>query len=146
MNKRKRNIRLFTFTLLSALFMNDVSGKSFLAASASGFMMTLQARTKRNMNIEDILCSKITMKILKALRKFERLNTSEITRKAGSNFADTASRLGLLEENEILAHSNFGVRSRIYRFNETPRAKAIQKLLEAWEREPEECTKRENPK
>jgi predicted transcriptional regulator len=95
--------------------------------------MTLQARTKKSMSIEDILCSKTTMKILKALRRFERLNTSEVTKKAGSNFADTASRLGLLEEQEILAHSNFGVRSHIYRFTESPRAKAVKKLLEAWE-------------
>jgi predicted transcriptional regulator len=95
--------------------------------------MTLQARTKKIMSIEDILCSKTTMKILIALRKFERLNTSEITRKVGSNFEDTASRLRLLEEQEILEHSNFGVRSRIYKFTESPRAKAVQKLLEAWE-------------
>jgi len=95
--------------------------------------MTLQPRTKRNMSIEDVLCSKTTMKILLALKKFEHLNTSEITRKVGSNFEDTASRLKLLEEHEILAHSNFGVRSRIYRLAESPRAKAAKKLLEAWE-------------
>jgi hypothetical protein len=125
--------RLFTFTLLSALSMNGVSGKSFLVASGSGFSMTLQTGTRKNVSIEDILCSKVTMKILMALKKFERLNTSEITRKVGSNFEDTASRLRLLEEQEILAHSNFGVRSRIYRFTESPRAKAALKLLEAWE-------------
>jgi predicted transcriptional regulator len=95
--------------------------------------MTVQARTKKNVSIEDMLCSKTTMKILIALRKLKRLNTSEITKKVGSNFKDTASRLRLLEEQEILAHSNFGVRSRIYRFTESPRAKAVQKVLEAWE-------------
>ena len=73
------------------------------------------------------------MKILIALKKYERLNTSDITRKVGSNFEAIASRLKLLEEQEILAHSNFGVRSRIYRFIESSRARAVQKLLEAWE-------------
>jgi len=73
------------------------------------------------------------MKILKVLRKLERLNTSEITRQVRSNFAATASRLRLLEGQGILAHSDFGVRSRIYRFSESPRAKAVKELLEAWE-------------
>jgi hypothetical protein len=71
--KRKRSRVLFTFTLLSALSMHDVSSKSILTASNSGFSMTLQAGTKRNVSIEDVLSSKTTMKILAALRKFERL-------------------------------------------------------------------------
>jgi hypothetical protein len=132
MSNRKRSNRLFTFTLLSALSINDVSDNSFLAASCSGFSMTLQTKTRMN-GIEDVLCSKTTMKILKALTKDERLNTSEITRVIRSNFADTASHLRLLEEQEILAHSNFGVRSHVYRFTESPRAKAVRELLEAWE-------------
>jgi predicted transcriptional regulator len=87
----------------------------------------------KRLEVEDILCSKTTIKILLALKKFERLNTSDITRMIGSNFEHVASRLRLLEEQEILAHSNFGVRSRIYRFKESSRAKAVKKLLEAWE-------------
>jgi predicted transcriptional regulator len=87
----------------------------------------------KQLEIEDILCSKTTMKILIALKKFERLNTSEITRKVSSNFQIISSHLKLLEDQEILTHSNFGVRSHIYRFSESPRAKAVQKLLETWE-------------
>jgi predicted transcriptional regulator len=87
----------------------------------------------KRLEVEDVFCYKTTMKILKALKKGERLDTSEITRLIRSNFADTASHLRSLEEQEILAHSNFGVRSHIYRFAETTRAKAVQKLLEAWE-------------
>jgi hypothetical protein len=93
--------------------------------------MTLQAETKKDMSMENVLCSKTTM-ILKALKKGERLNTSEITRTIGSNFADTASHLRLSGEQEVLAHSNFGVRSRIYRFAESPRTNAVKELLEAW--------------
>jgi predicted transcriptional regulator len=93
----------------------------------------ITGNSDKRLEIEDIFCSKTTMKILKALKKGERLNTSEITRMIRSNFADTTARLRLLEEQEILAHSNFGVRSRIYRFAESPRAKVVQRLLEAWE-------------
>jgi predicted transcriptional regulator len=93
----------------------------------------ITGNSDKRLEIEDIFCSKITMKILKALKKGQRLNTSEITKMIRSNFADTASHLKLLEQQEILAHSDFGVRSRIYRFGESPRANAVQKLLEAWE-------------
>jgi predicted transcriptional regulator len=86
----------------------------------------------KQLEVEEVLCSRTTMKILKALKERERLNTSDITRKLRSNFEAIASRLKLLEEQEILAHSNFGVRSHIYRFAESSRAKAVQKLLEAW--------------
>jgi predicted transcriptional regulator len=95
-------------------------------------MMMLQTKTKR-LSLEDVLCSKITMKILKALKKYGRLKTSEIADKVRSSFALTASHLMLLEGQGILTHANFGVRSRIYRFSESLKAKAILKLLEAWE-------------
>ena len=73
------------------------------------------------------------MKILKALKKCERLNTSEIVKRVGSNFKVTVSHLKLLEDEGILMHSNFGVRSHIYRFSDSLRAKAVFGLLEAWE-------------
>jgi predicted transcriptional regulator len=73
------------------------------------------------------------MKILKTLRKYERLNTSEIVKHVGSNFHVTASHLKLLEDEGILTHSNFGARVHIYRFSGTSRAKAVLGLLEAWE-------------
>jgi len=73
------------------------------------------------------------MKILKTLKKYERLNTSEIAGFVGSNFQVTASHLKLLEDQDILTHTNFGQRSHIYRFSETSKAKAVLGLLEAWE-------------
>jgi predicted transcriptional regulator len=96
--------------------------------------MTPQANTNHNMSIEDALCSKTKMKILLSLRKGERLNTSQVARRVCSGFQITRSILNLLEEQGILTHSNFGCRSRIYRFSDSPRAKAILELLEAWER------------
>jgi hypothetical protein len=96
--------------------------------------MTPQAITNHNMSIEDALCSKTKMKILLSLRKSERLNTSEVASHVGSSFEVTGSFLKLLEEQGILTHSNFGVGSHIYRFSGSPRAKAVLRLLEAWER------------
>jgi predicted transcriptional regulator len=95
--------------------------------------MTPQAITNHNMSIEDALCSKTKMKILLSLRKSERLNTSEVARRVCSTFEVTRTILRLLEEQGILTHSNFGCRSRIYRFSDSERAKAVLKLLEAWE-------------
>jgi predicted transcriptional regulator len=96
-------------------------------------MMTPQATTKNDLSWEDVLCSRTTMKILKTLKKYQRLNTSEIVRHVGSNFQVTASHLKLLEDQDILTHSSFGARVHIYRFDESLRAKAVLKLLEAWE-------------
>ena len=94
--------------------------------------MTLQTTTERS-SLEDVLCSKTTVKILKTLRKYGRLNTSEIAGRVNSSFALVASHLRMLENQDILTHADFGVRSHIYRFSESPRAKALIKLLEAWE-------------
>jgi predicted transcriptional regulator len=73
------------------------------------------------------------MKILKTLKRFQRLNTSEISRHVGANFRVVTSHLRMLENQDILTHVDFGVRSHIYGFSESPRAKAVVKLLEAWE-------------
>jgi ribosomal protein S25 len=73
------------------------------------------------------------MKILKTLKKYERLKTSQIATKVGSSFTLVASHLRMLENQSILTHADFGMRSHIYRFNDSPKAKALVKLLEAWE-------------
>jgi ribosomal protein S25 len=97
-------------------------------------MVTPQATiTERTLSIEDVLCSKTTMRILKALKRYGRLNTSEIARKVNSSFTLAASRLRMLENQDVLTHADFGVRSHIYRFNNSPRAIALIELLEAWE-------------
>jgi DNA-binding transcriptional ArsR family regulator len=95
--------------------------------------MTRQATTENAVSLEDVLCSKTRMRILKALKKFVRLNTSDIGRHVGTNFHVVTVHLRLLEEQDVLTHANFGSRSHLYRFSESPRAKAVAKLLEAWE-------------
>jgi predicted transcriptional regulator len=93
--------------------------------------MTPQAITENTVSLEDILCSRTRMKILKILRTFERLNTSEISRRVGANFHVVTGHLQMLEEQDVLTHIDFGSRTHIYRFNDSPRARAVLKLLEA---------------
>jgi DNA-binding transcriptional ArsR family regulator len=88
------------------------------------------------MNVEDIFCSRVRMKILKILAQLGELNVSEITHRLGVNYQTTAGHLNVLEAENILKHKKFG-RIRLYKLNErSPKARAIQILLDAW-KEPE---------
>jgi DNA-binding transcriptional ArsR family regulator len=87
------------------------------------------------MNVEDVFSSRVRMKILKVLVRLGELNVSEITRRLGINYQTTTNHLGLLEAEGILQHKRFG-RIRLYRLNErSPKAKAIEALLNVWEEE-----------
>jgi predicted transcriptional regulator len=84
-------------------------------------------------DIEDVLCSKTRLKILKLLLDSESLNVSEIARQAGVNYAKTLEHLNILEAEGILMHTMFGKRIRFYKFNQvSPKAKAIRNLIEAF--------------
>jgi DNA-binding transcriptional ArsR family regulator len=85
------------------------------------------------MEIEDVFCSRLRMKILKALARVGELNASEIARRLGVNFETTSRHLRILEGEGILEHKEYG-RIRLYRINErSPKAKAVQNLLNVWE-------------
>lgn len=85
------------------------------------------------MQIENILGNKLRMKILRILAQVGELNVSEIVRRLGVNYTTTNRHLKILDDEGILQHKVFG-RIRLYRFNEhSPKAKAIQNLMEAWE-------------
>jgi len=86
------------------------------------------------MNVEDVFSSKLRMKILKVLVRMGELNVSEIARRMGVNYSMTDRHLKVLEEEGILQHIVFG-RIRLYRFNQySSKAKAVQNLIEAWEK------------
>lgn len=88
------------------------------------------------MNVEDVFCSKLRMKILKVLLQMGELNVSEIARRLGVNFSTTSGHLKVLEDEGILQHKMFG-RIHLYRFNErSSKAKAVQNLIEVWEQKP----------
>lgn len=85
------------------------------------------------MNVEDVFCSRLRMKILRILVQVGELNGSEIARRLSVNYGTTSKHLKALENEGILVHKAFG-RIRLYRLNErSPRAKAVQTLIEMWE-------------
>ena len=85
------------------------------------------------MDIEDVFCSRLRLKILKILAKVGELNVSEIAHRLKVNYAVASKHLKVLEDEGILLHKTFG-RIRLYRVNEhSARAKAVQDFMEAWE-------------
>ena len=87
----------------------------------------------RIMELEEVFSSKSRMKILILLTRLGTLNVSEIAKRIGLNYSATDKHLKLLEAEGVLAERIYG-RIRMFRFNETsPRAKAVQNLIEAWE-------------
>ncbi|MGC8939861.1 MAG: ArsR/SmtB family transcription factor [Candidatus Bathyarchaeia archaeon] len=85
------------------------------------------------MSLEDVLSSRLRIKILKILSKMGELNVSEIARRLGVNYNTTSQHLRILENEGIVKHKLFG-RIRLYRLNEqSPKARALQNLLESWE-------------
>jgi predicted transcriptional regulator len=83
-------------------------------------------------DVEDVFCSKVRMKILKVLAQLGELNVSEITRRLGINYETTAKHLDVLEAENILLHKKFG-RIRLYKLNDrSPKTRAIQILLDTW--------------
>jgi predicted transcriptional regulator len=89
--------------------------------------MTL--KTKRN--IEDVLCSKTRLKILKLLID-SKLTPSEIARAVGVNYLATEQHLEILEAAGILSHTKFGKRIRYYKYDEIPKARAVQNLIHSF--------------
>lgn len=86
------------------------------------------------MDFEDVFSSRIRMKILKAIAQVGELNVSEIARRLNINHRTTSEHLKILESEDILQHKTFG-RIRLYRFNAaSPKARAVQDLIEVWER------------
>lgn len=73
------------------------------------------------------------MKILKLIERLGELNVSDVARRIGVNFTTTNRHLRILEDEGILQQRTYG-RIRMYRFNQaSPKAKAVQSLIEAWE-------------
>lgn len=87
----------------------------------------------KNMNVEDVFSSRLRMKILRILVQVGELNGSEIARRLSVNYATTSKHLEALETEGVLVHKVFG-RIRLYRLDErSPKAKAVQNLIETWE-------------
>jgi DNA-binding transcriptional ArsR family regulator len=87
------------------------------------------------MDVEQVFSSKPRMKILKLLSRLGALNVSDIARRINLNYSTTNQHLKLLEAEGVLQQRVYG-RIRIYKFNEvSPKARAVQSLIEAWEQD-----------
>lgn len=85
------------------------------------------------MKVENVLCSKTRLKILKVLLNSKPPNVTQIAKQAGVNYAKALEHLKFLENEGILTHTMFGKRIRFYKFNElSPKAKAVRNLMEAF--------------
>ena len=73
------------------------------------------------------------MRVMKILAQVGELNVSGIARKLGINYETTSKHLKILEDEGLLQHKKFG-RIRLYRINaHSPKAKAVQGLIDVWE-------------
>lgn len=87
------------------------------------------------MELEEVFSSKPRMKILRLIARLGALNVSDIARRINLNYTTTNQHLKLLEAEGILKQRVYG-RIRMYRFNDgTPKAVAVQKLIETWEQD-----------
>jgi predicted ArsR family transcriptional regulator len=83
-------------------------------------------------SLENTLCSRVRLRMLKVLIEFHTLTPAQIATEVGVNYIVACAHLDALERGDILTHSNFGQRIRYYRFKESARAKAVKRLIEAW--------------
>jgi predicted ArsR family transcriptional regulator len=93
--------------------------------------MTPQPKT--TLKLEDLLCFKTRIKILKLLLRSGQLNTTQIARQVDANYETTRTHLDVLESEGIVQKMLFGSRTRFYRLNEqSAKTQALQTLLKAW--------------
>jgi DNA-binding transcriptional ArsR family regulator len=84
------------------------------------------------LELEEVFCSKMRMRILKLLFQCSQLNTTDLARRLGANYTSTLRHLILLK-NEDVVEERLGGRIRFFRFKNSLRAQAVSRLLEEWE-------------
>jgi predicted transcriptional regulator len=95
-------------------------------------VLSEQERPATHEGIEDILCSKTRLKILKILMD-SQLTPSDIAERVGVCYANAAKHLETLEAEGLIEHVKFGKRTRYYKFNEiSPKAIAVRNLIETF--------------
>ena len=85
------------------------------------------------MDLEDVFCSKIRMKVLKLLFMCGQMNPSDIAERLKVNYQLALRHLELLEKETVVQHRLSG-RIKYFRFANTVKAQATMKLLEIWEK------------
>lgn len=95
-------------------------------------MQSQKERPADHEGIEDVLCSKTRLKILKILMG-SQLTPSQIAKAVGVSYSNAVGHLQILEAEGILVCVKFGVCIRFYKFNEGSRiATAVQRLIESF--------------
>lgn len=85
------------------------------------------------MKLEDVLSSRLRMRIIKVLVQVGELNVSEIARRIKANYKSTSVNLKILEDEGVLQRKTYG-RIRLYRLNRSSqKAEALENLVEVWE-------------
>jgi DNA-binding transcriptional ArsR family regulator len=74
------------------------------------------------------------MRILKLLSQCGQLNTTDLARRLGTNYTSTIQHLVLLK-NEGVVEERVSGRTRFFRFKNSLKAQAVNKLLEEWEKQ-----------
>lgn len=69
---------------------------------------------------------------MKILMKYGQLNLTRLALKDHSNFATVQRYLKILEAESIVQQQKYG-RRHYYRLANSPKSKAIQELIDAWE-------------
>jgi DNA-binding transcriptional ArsR family regulator len=83
------------------------------------------------MDLGDVSCSKVRMKILKLLYNLGQLKTSDLQKRLGASYTATMQHLTVLEKEGVITQRLSG-RTRFFRLAKTLKARAVQKLLEQW--------------
>ncbi|MCL2476437.1 winged helix-turn-helix domain-containing protein [Candidatus Bathycorpusculum sp.] len=86
------------------------------------------------MALEEILCSRPRIKILKLIYTLGQLNVSDIARRLNTNYTSISGHIQILESEGILELRTYG-RVRMYRFSSSAKAQAVAGLIEAWEKQ-----------
>jgi len=106
---------------------------SSCTAWARRTLLSQQERPAGHESIEDVLCSKTRLKVLKILLS-SQLTPSDIAERVGVCYANAVKHLETLEAEGLIEHIMFGKRIRFYKFNETsPKAIAVRNLIEIFE-------------
>ena len=93
-----------------------------------------KANQTEKLQLEDILCSRRKLKILKMLMKLGQLNVSQIAFRLKHNYVVTYKDLKTLESVDIIEQRVSG-RTRYYRLKQfSAKSKAVQEFLEIWEK------------
>jgi predicted transcriptional regulator len=95
-------------------------------------VLSQEERPAGHKRIEDVLCSKTRLKILKILIG-SQLTPSQVAKEVGVCYSNAVSHLEALKKEGILCCVRFGERIRFYNYNETsPIATAVRNLIEVY--------------